>query len=255
MDDYDEEDEGDELRFLKPSQLGSLRQQALDANNAKKGVGNITAASSNNNKMNNNLVNGNAGYKGNPNQNMGMKVNPGLLDQKTLVALNMNNAQLGGLNINAAEVKRAGDINSMMGLSGFHGNGATVSNAAALGGNPNVGGSQVQSNNGLQGSSAASFPNGGYATGQHPSSMLMNMNGYNHPSSMMNMNLQNRHAAMQQQPQMMYHRSPLIPPSTGYYYNYSPPYSYPEAPNYNADHSTATHMFSDDNTSSSCSIM
>ena len=82
MDDYDEEDEGDELRFLKPSQLGSLRQQALDANNAKKGVGNITAASSNNNKMNNNLVNGNAGYKGNPNQNMGMKVNPGLLDKK-----------------------------------------------------------------------------------------------------------------------------------------------------------------------------
>ena len=36
MDDYDEEDEGDELRFLKPSQLGSLRQQALDANNARK---------------------------------------------------------------------------------------------------------------------------------------------------------------------------------------------------------------------------
>ncbi|OMO88085.1 putative chloroplast-targeted copper chaperone [Corchorus olitorius] len=151
-----------------------------------------------------------------------------------------------------------------MGLSGFHGNGGNVTNAAAaLGGNPNaIGGyHQVQSNNGLQGSSATSYPNGGYATGggQYPSSMLMNMNGYNYPSSMINMmNLQNRHAAMQQQPQMMYHRSPLIPPNTGYYYNYGPPpYSYPEVPNYNntTDHSAATHMFSDDNTSSSCSIM
>ncbi|XP_021292696.1 heavy metal-associated isoprenylated plant protein 37 [Herrania umbratica] len=263
MDDYDEEDEEDELQFLKSSQLGQLgqlgllRQQALDANNAKNGVGNITATSNNNNKMNNNLSNVNAGKKGNQNQNMGMKVNPGVLDQKTLAALKMNNAQLGGLNINAAEGKRGNDINSMMGLSGFHGNGPNVANAAALGGNPNaVGGFQVQSNNGLQGSSAASFPNGGYVNGQYPSSMLMNMNGYNYPSSMMNMmNLQNRHA-MQQQPQMMYHRSPLIPPSTGYYYNYGPPpYSYPEAPSYTADHSAATHMFSDDNTSSSCSIM
>ncbi|XVF02821.1 hypothetical protein REPUB_Repub04eG0207300 [Reevesia pubescens] len=260
MDDYDDEDEEDEMQFLKPSQLGQLgllRQQVLDATNAKKDVGNITAASSNHNKMNNNLINGNAGKNGNHNQNVGMKVNPGLLDHKTLAALKMNNAQLGGLNINAAaaaEGKRGNAINSMMGLSGFHGNGA---NAAALGGNPNaIGGFQVQSNNGLQGSSAASLPNGGYATGQHPSSMLMNMNGYNHPSSSM-MNMQNRHA-MQQQPQMMYHRSPLIPPSTGYYYNYNynpPPYSFPEAPNYNADHSAATHMFSDDNTSSSCSIM
>ncbi|XVE92061.1 hypothetical protein REPUB_Repub01dG0065000 [Reevesia pubescens] len=272
LDDYDDEDEEDELQFLKPSQLGQLdqlgllRQQALDANNAKKGVGNLTVASSNNSKMNNNHVNVNAGKKGNHNQNqnhnqnVGMNVNPGLLDPKTLAALKMNNAaQLGGLNINAAaEGKRGNDINSMMGLSGFHGNGANVSNAAAaaaLGGNPNaVGGFQVQSNNGLQGSSAACFPNGGYATGQYPSSMLMNMN----PTSMMNMmNLQNRHA-MQQQPQMMYHRSPLIPPSTGYYYNYNynpPPYSYPEAPNHNADHSAATHMFSDDNTNSSCSIM
>ncbi|XP_022734074.1 heavy metal-associated isoprenylated plant protein 37-like [Durio zibethinus] len=260
VDDYDEDDEEDELQFLKPSQLsqlGLLRQQVLDANNAKKGVGNVTAASSNNNKMNSNLINGNAGKKGNPNQNMGMTVNPGFLDQKTLAALKMNNAQLGGLNINAAaEGKKGNDTNSIMGLSGFHGNGANAANAAAFGGNPNaVGGFQVQSSNGLQGSTAARFPNGGYATCQYPSSMLMNMNGYNYPSSMMN--VQNRHT-MQQQPQMMYHRSPLIPPTTGYYYNYnnSPPYSFLEAPNYNADHSAATHMlFSDDNTSSSCSIM
>ncbi|XVE74724.1 hypothetical protein DITRI_Ditri12bG0040600 [Diplodiscus trichospermus] len=261
MDDYDEEDE---MQFLKPSQLGQLgqlallRQQALDANNAKKGVANVTASPGNNNKMNN-LVNGNAAKKGNHNQNMGMKINPGMLDQKTLAALKMNSAQLGGLNMNAAaEGKRGNEINSMMGFSGFHGNGANVSNAAALGGHPNaIGGFQVQSNNGLQGPSVTSIPNGGYATGQYPSSMLMNLNGYNYPSSTLNMmNLQNRHA-MQQQPQMMYHRSPLIPPSTGYYYNYNPPpYSFPEAPCYNADHSdAATHMFSDDSTSSSCSIM
>ncbi|KAL4361282.1 hypothetical protein GQ457_04G009030 [Hibiscus cannabinus] len=258
LDDYGEEDEDEELQFLKLNQLGQLgqlgglfRQQALDAaNNAKKGVGNINLGSSNNNNMNNNnVMKGDAGKKGNPNQNMGMKVGPGLLDPKTLAALKMNNA--------AAESKRGNDMNSMAGLSSFHGN---VPNASVVGANPNaVGGyHQVQSNNCLQGPHASSFPNGGYANGQYPSSMLMNINGYNYPPSVMNMNLQNRHA-MQQQPQMMYHRSPLIPPNTGYYYNYNPPppYLLPEVPNYNADHqpTATTHMFSDDNTSISCSIM
>ncbi|KAE8667736.1 AICARFT/IMPCHase bienzyme family protein [Hibiscus syriacus] len=253
MDDYDEKDEEDELQFLKSNQLGQLgqlggllKQQALDAsNNADKGVGNI------NPKNSNNVMNGNGGKKGNPNQNMGMKVNPGLYDQKTLAALKMNAA--------AAEVKHGNDMNSIPGLSGFHGNGANVvPNASVLAANPGAvaGYHQVQSNNCLQGPHASSFPNGGYATGQYPSSMLMNINGYNYPASMMNM--QSRHA-MQQQPQMMYHRSPLIPPSTGYYYNYNPPppYSFPEVHDFNVDHqSTATtHMFSDDNTSSSCSIM
>ncbi|GMJ13313.1 HEAVY METAL ASSOCIATED PROTEIN 5 [Hibiscus trionum] len=269
IDDYDEDDEEDEMQFLKPNQLGQLgqlggllRQQALDAaNNAKRGVGNISAGSSNNN----NMMSGNAGKKGNPNQNMGMKANPGLIDQKTLAALKMNNAQLGGVNLNAgAESKRGNDINSIAGLSGFHGTGANVvPNASVIGANPNgvAGYHQVQSNNCLQGPSATSFPNnGGFTSGQYPSPMLMNINGYNYPSSsMMNMmNLQNRHA-VQQQPQMMYHRSPLIPPSTGYYYNYNPPpYSFPEVPYYNADHQSTTataHMFSDDNTSSICSIM
>ncbi|KAK8627572.1 hypothetical protein V6N13_135181 [Hibiscus sabdariffa] len=264
MDDYDEEDE---MQFLKPNQLGQLdqlggllKQQALDAaNNAKKCVGNIFAGTSNNNhNISNNMMSGNAGTKGNPNQNMGMKVNPGLLDQKTLAALKMNNDQLSGLNLNAgADARRGNDMNSISGLSGFNGNCANViPNASVIGADPNgVGGyHQVQSNNCLQGPSATSFPNGG----QYPSPMLMNINGYNYPSSMVNMmNLQNRHA-VQQQPQMMYHRSPLIPPSTGYNYNNNPPpYSFPEVPNYNADHqSTATtHMFSDDNTSNICSIM
>uniref|UniRef100_A0A5B6ZJN2 HMA domain-containing protein n=1 Tax=Davidia involucrata TaxID=16924 RepID=A0A5B6ZJN2_DAVIN len=267
-DDEEEDDEEDELRVLmeKANQLGLLRQQAMGANNGNKGVGAIAAAS-------NNVGNGIAGKKGNQNQNMGMKANPGGIDQKTMATLKMNNGHLGGgggninINLNPGEVKRGNDINTLMGLAGFHGNGANINNvaaAAALGGNSNGlgGGFQAQPSNGFQGSSSSTgLPNGGFATGghHHPSSMLMNMNGYqqqyNNPSSSMMMNLQNRHAT--QQPQMMYHRSPFIPPSTGYYYdhnyNYSPvPYTYSE-PNYNGDHS-ATHMAIDENTSS-CSIM
>lgn len=261
FDDDEEDYEEEELRFLqeKANQLSLLRQQALDASNAKKGFGAIAA--SNNGKINNNVGNGNVQKKGNPNQNMGMKGSPGGIDQKTIAALKMNNPHLvGGGNINSGEVKRGNDINSMMGLGGFHGNGGNVAaTAAALGGSSNaLGGFQIQPNNGFQGSSAG-FPNGGFATGHHhPSPMLMNLNGnqYNHPSQMMmNMNMQqNRHAPMQQ-PQMMYHRSPFIPPSTGYYYNYSPapsPYTHCDT-NYSGDHS-ASHMFSDENTSS-CSIM
>ncbi|RHN61089.1 hypothetical protein MtrunA17_Chr4g0032861 [Medicago truncatula] len=56
--------------------------------------------------------------------------------------------------------------------------------------------------------SFAAIPNGGFVTGQYPSSMLMNMNGFNnHPFSLMNMLA--RHA-MQQQPQMMYYTSPFL---------------------------------------------
>jgi hypothetical protein len=262
-DDYldDEDEDGDDLRFLGPNQLGLLRQQAMDASNAKKGIGAIAATSNNGNKMNN-LVNGNAGNKGNPNQNIGMKVNPGGgIDQKAMAALQMKNAHLGGRSISAGEFHRGNDMNAMINLPGFHGNGANVSNAAAaiaaLGGNPNgLGGLQVQSNNN------AGFPTGGYATGQYPSSMLMNMNGHNHPTAAaLMMNMQNRNVS-QPPPQMMYHRSPYNPPTTGYYYNYSPapyPYPYPdpytEQPNYNGDHSAAsTEMLSDENTSS-CSIM
>ncbi|KAF3432209.1 hypothetical protein FNV43_RR26948 [Rhamnella rubrinervis] len=267
LDDDEEDDEEDELQFFreKANQLGLLRQQqAINANNAKKGVGAISAAP-NNGKINNNVGNGNAGKKGeHPNQNnMGMKVSPGGIDQKTMATLKMNNAHLGGGNIIAGgEAKRANDLSAMMSLAGFHGNGPNVGTAGALGGTSNGmgGGFQVQPNNGYQASSSAGFPSGGYATGQYPSSMMMNMNGYNHPSSMMNMNMQQqaRHA-MQQQPQMMYHRSPYVPPSTGYYYNYNPyppPYSYPSEPYYNTTtgDSSAAHMFSDENTSS-CSIM
>lgn len=265
--DDDEDDEDEEMRFIreKANQLQLLRQ-AADANNVKKGMGAISAVS-NNGKMNNG-GNANGGKKGGPNQNMGMKDSPGGgggLDQKTMAALKLNNAHLGGgESLNLGEAKRASDIGAMMNLAGFNGNGANVGSATVLGGNSNgLGGFPVQSNNMIPGSSAG-IPNGGLATGQYPSSLLMNMNGFNninHPSPsplMMNMNMQARHA-MQQQPQMMYHRSPYIPPNTGYYYNYnySPAnYSSYALPSYPVDdHSSAAHMFSDDNTSSGCSIM
>ncbi|GKV42922.1 hypothetical protein SLEP1_g50277 [Rubroshorea leprosula] len=255
LDDEEDDEEEDDFDMLNANELGQfglLRQHILDAKRSAAMAG----VASNNGKMNNNLGNGNAGKKVSPNQSVGMKVNPGVIDQKTMAALKMNNVHLGGGNINAAEGKMGNDVGSMMGLAGFHGNGINVPNAAALGANPNgVGGYQVQSGNGYQGSSAAGIPSGGYATGHYPSSMLPNINGYNNPAASMMMNMQNRHV-LQQQPQMMYHRSALIPPSTGYYYNYynPPQFSYPGQPNYNDEHSAATHMFSDENTTG-CSIM
>lgn len=251
-DDYyddEEDDEDDELRFLHE------KTNQLMQNTAKKGAGAISA-DSNNCKMTNN-----GGKKGSPTQNVGMKGTPpsGGLDQKTMTALKMNNAHSsGGENLNLAEAKRTSDIGTMMSLAGFHGNNA---GNTILGSNPNgFAGS---------GSSSSGLANGGFATSGHqcPSSPMMNMNGFNNQasSSLMNMNMMNmqgRLALQQQQPQMMYQRSPMVPLSTGfYYYNYNNDYvptNYSHAPpNYyytGNDHSAA-HMFSDDNTNSGCSIM
>ncbi|KAL3830812.1 hypothetical protein ACJIZ3_019614 [Penstemon smallii] len=132
-----------------------------------------------------------------------------------------------------SEGKRGNDISSMMNLAGFHGNGA----AATI--NPNGNGFQVQPNN--------VYP--GLASGHNNNNPMMNMNGFQQYNNAMN--LQNR------QPQMMYNRSPFVPPSTGYYYNYGHgqvlPYSYNEPGHGYGDH-TASHMFSDENPSS-CSVM
>ncbi|XP_062111061.1 heavy metal-associated isoprenylated plant protein 37-like [Humulus lupulus] len=285
FDDEEEEEEEDDIRFFreKVNQLGLLRQQAMEANEAKRNSQAAAMASAQNNgKINNNgsIPNGNSGKKAQPNQNMGMKASPGGIDPKTMAALKLsNNPQFGGGNMNAAgEGRRPSDLNNMLNLGGFHGSGPSLSTSAGMGGNPinGLGGYQLQSNNNGYPASSTGLPNG-YATGQYPSSMLMNMNGYNNhtsPSStspmMTNMNTMNmhqarQHAMMQQQPQVMYQRSPFIPPSTGYYYNYSPypaqaapahpiPYSYAE-PSYGSGSDTsAAHMFSDENTNG-CSIM
>ncbi|KAK2405168.1 Heavy metal transport/detoxification superfamily protein [Trifolium repens] len=267
-DDDDEEEDDPESRYIREAanQIQMMRQQAVDANNAKKAIGA---------KMNNagNNVNGNGGKKGNSNQNMvGMKMKESAngVDQKTIAAMKLNNGHLvGNESINLGESKRASasDIGAMMNLAGFNGNG--VGNATILSGNSNgLGGFPVQSNNTnmIQGSSAVAIPNGGFVTGQYPASMMMNMNmnGFNnHPTSLMNMNMQQaRHVMQQQQPQMMYHRSPYVPPNTGYYYNYNNNNNYiPSNANYSSyampsedQDNSAAHMFSDDNTSS-CSIM
>ncbi|KEH44131.1 putative heavy metal-associated domain, HMA [Medicago truncatula] len=240
--DEDEEEEDEEMRFIRErtNHLQMLKQ-ANDANNVKKGI--IA-------KMNN-AGNGNSGKKGNPNQNMVMKEGANGIDQKTLAAMKLNNAHLvGNESLNLGESKRASDIGAMMNLAGFNGNNNNgAGSATVVGGNSNGLG-------GFPAGSTASIPNGGFVTGQYPPSMLMNMNGFNnHPSSLMNM--QARHA-MQQQPQMMYHRSPFVPPNTGYHYNYNnyipANYSYANAC-YPTEDNSAAHMFSDDNTTSSCSIM
>lgn len=269
LDSEEDDYEDDEIMYIKQkaaNQLNLLRQQSIDANNASKIIGA--------GKMNKNGGNGN-GKKGNPNQNMGG------IDQKTLAALKLNNTHLANGTINTGEIKRGGnDTSSMMGnFAAYHGNGANNIMAAALGGNANgiEGIQQFQPSIGIQataGGISTGLPNGiNFGAGHHnpinqSSVMMMNMNGYpqqfNHPSAAaaMMMNLQNRQAMQQPQPQMMYHRSPLIPPSTGYYYNYnnSVPYTstYNEPINYGppttGDHSAASHMLSDENTSS-CSVM
>ncbi|PIN26002.1 Copper chaperone [Handroanthus impetiginosus] len=184
-------------------------------------------------EANANKGNNNAGKKGNTNQSMGIEAKSvGGIDQKTLAALKMKNEQLVGGKMNQSGVgKKANDIGTMMNLAGFHGHGAQ-NIAAALGGN------STGFQGALQGAHGGGFPVNGLGGGQsNLSSMMMNMNGY------------------QQQPQMMYNRSPFVPPSTGYYYyNYGPvPYNLTADPGYGGAHS-ATHMFSDENTSS-CSIM
>ncbi|XP_010257946.1 PREDICTED: heavy metal-associated isoprenylated plant protein 3-like [Nelumbo nucifera] len=264
--DDDEDEDEDDLQFLrdKMGHLAMLRQQANEANSAKKGgAGAVHIPASSNGKVNN-AGNGSASKKGgaggvgNFNQNMGLKAASIGIDQRNMAATKMGNAHLGGGNINSG---KANDINPMLNLAGFHGHGA---DGGGLGGNGV--GIQAQTNNRFQGSSAG-FPAaaGGFAAGGHqpPPMMMPTMQGYQHPSSSV-MNLQNRHNVNNMmmmndtrymQPQMMYYRSPIIPPNTGYYYNYnynSAPYPsvYPEN---RADHSAA-YMFSDENTNG-CSIM
>ncbi|GAB2226650.1 hypothetical protein Droror1_Dr00022466 [Drosera rotundifolia] len=252
----DEEDE-DEIEDEKIKSIRGLllRQQAAAAE------ANGAAGVPSNVRVMNNVLNGGGGKKGNAVQNVVIKPNPagGAIDPKTIAALQMNNQHMA---MNSADPRTGmgmgNEIGTMLGnLQGAGGYQGNNQNIAPLGGNMNgFGGYQVQQQ-------TNGFPNNGMVTGNHPSSMMMNVNGYNHPSSSIMMN---RFAAMQQ-PQMMYHRSPYIPATIGYYYGYNPaPYSYMEQPSYHYHHqqqqqqhypseNTAAHMFSDENTSSSCSIM
>ncbi|KAL9251869.1 Heavy metal-associated isoprenylated plant protein 37-like protein [Drosera capensis] len=247
--DEEEEDEieDERMKFIRGLQL---RQQAAAAE------ANGAAGVPNNVRVMNNVVNGGGGKKGNAAQNVVVNPNPGggAIDPKTIAALKMNNQQ--HMAMNSADPRMGmgmgNEIGTMLGnLQGGGGYQGNNLNIAPLGGNMNgFGGYQVQQQ-------TNGFPNNGLVTGNHPSSMMMNVNGYNHPSSS---TMMNRITAMQQ-PQIMYHRSPYIPVTTGYYYGYNPaPYSYMEQPSYHyhqhyPSENTAAHMFSDENTSSSCSIM
>ncbi|KAF4404474.1 hypothetical protein G4B88_005860 [Cannabis sativa] len=140
------------------------------------------ASAQNTGKINNNGNNNPHGMKGQQNQNMGMKASPhGEIDPKTLATLSMSsNPQFVGRNMNAAvDGRRASDLNNMMNLGGFHGNGPNFSTCVGSGGNPINGlggGYKLQSNNNGFSASSTGLPNG-YATGQYPPSMM------NHTSS------------------------------------------------------------------------
>ncbi|KAI3696257.1 hypothetical protein L1987_79268 [Smallanthus sonchifolius] len=242
-DDYDEDDDEEHEEELmqtpKPNQLAFLRQQqqhaaAVAANNARN-------SKNNNNSISNNNINEKPIKGGSGNGKKG--------------------------NLNLGEGKRVNDMSSVMNnLAGFGGGGGAGAGGVGggdgglgnVGGFGNLGGMQIPQKNAVLGSGVAGFhlPNGG---------LPMATGGYN-PSSQaaMMMNMQNRQAMQHQQPQMMYNRSPVIPPATGYYYNYNPaPYTYNEHPqNYyiaangggGGGHNSAAYMFSDENTSS-CSVM
>lgn len=235
------------------NQLNLLMQQTAEANHARKMLEAVQNAAQNKGKMNNQ-----GGKRGNQNQNMGMNVNAGGgIDPKLLAAMKLNNVQFAAGN--PGEIRRVGlpnDVNSLMmeNFAGFQG-GNSNNIAAAPGGIY-----QVQPNAGIQGGSS-SGPN----FSNYPA---YNINSYpqqlNPEAAAMLMNMQNRQVMMQQpqaQPQMMYQRSPIVPPSTtGYYYNYNQgPYAPYNKPAYYtssgaAADQSASQMFSDENTSG-CSIM
>lgn len=115
-------------------------------------------------------------------------------------------------NHNQIEGTVGNDISAMMNLAGFHGSGAGILGS----------GFQLQPNAFNVGNNAVASANG-YGT-------MMNM--------------------QQQQPQMMYSRTPLVPPTTGYYYGYG-------AVPYGGGGGSGARVFDDDieNASGGCSIM
>ncbi|XP_008806263.2 heavy metal-associated isoprenylated plant protein 37-like [Phoenix dactylifera] len=235
-DDDDDEDDGlDELPFLNMNQINFLRQASNAAANAKKtGHGNP-------------MGNGNsgAGNKGGGNPNQNQMKNPNGSQQKGIDVPGhskiVNGVHLGGGNPHAGEGRRVNDINGMM--MGLHGLGANKG-----------GGFQ---GNGFPGYTR--FPSNGEGNGgHHQSPMMVNMQGYQaHPSSIMN-NLRGHnnnmmmHPSTYMQPQMMYHRSPQIPPYTGYYHHLYPNPYHPNNQSENDDY--GVHLFSDENTKG-CIVM
>lgn len=252
-DGFDDEEEDDELRFFgdKMKQLNLLKQSnnaaAAAAANAKK-----------NGKPSGNGNNGGGGKKGgaNPNQATGLKGS------------------------NAAPHNKVGNGASLLGggaVEGKMGNGLLgVAGLQGLGGGNGMGLHQAQQQPGTNFS--AGFPANGNGNGggfgvnhqQSPPlmmplqdqgylnqapSMMMNLRGLNTTTNNNNNINMLMNESRYMQPQVMYNRSPQIPPYTGYYYY---PYPYYLSP-YLSYHSTETggrgHPCSDENTTSMCAVM
>nr|XP_009418135.1 PREDICTED: neurogenic protein mastermind-like [Musa acuminata subsp. malaccensis] len=252
-DGFDDEEEDDELRFFgdKMKQLNLLKQSnnaaAAAAANAKK-----------NGKPGGNGNNSGGGKKGgaNPNQATGLKGSNAAPHNKV-----GNGAPL--LGGGAVEGKLG---NGLLGVAGLQG----------LGGGNGMGLHQAQQQPGTNFS--AGFPangngnGGGFGVNHHQSpplmmplqdqgylnqapSMMMNLRGLNTTTNNNNNINMLMNESRYMQPQVMYNRSPQIPPYTGYYYY---PYPYYQSP-YLSYHSTETgghgHPCSDENTTSMCAVM
>ncbi|URE28941.1 Heavy-metal-associated domain [Musa troglodytarum] len=244
-DDFDEfdddldEDEDDELGFIgdKIKQLNLLKQ----ANNAAAAA--AAAAKKNGNPGGNGNNGGAKKGAGNPNQAIGLK-GPAGLQPKGFPAAPNNKMSSGGNNLSA-------------GLQG-------------LGGSSGLGAHQAQQQPGANFS--AGFPaaggNGGFGVNNQANLMMNSLGpGYqNQPSSMM-MNLRGlsnnmlMNESRYMQPQVMYNRSPQIPPYTAYCNPYPCPYPHPSyyrSPHVHHHPETGggygDHLFSDENTSS-CVVM
>ncbi|KAH6814949.1 Heavy metal transport/detoxification superfamily protein [Perilla frutescens var. frutescens] len=207
----DEEQEDHEMQRIREKiNQLALLKHQAEAS-AKKGNGGLMAAAAVSSNGGNK-----AGKKGNSVAGQNIPV-----DQKTMAALKMKNElQQGGTNTGTntnmsmhGDGRWGNDISSMMSFGGFHGNGGGV--LGGSGGFP-------------------AMPGGGFP--------------FNGSGSNAYMGLQNMHGF--QQPQMLFNRSPFVPPSTGYYYNYGAS----AAPPYDGGDHAGSHMFSDENTSS-CRVM
>ncbi|URE44526.1 Heavy-metal-associated domain [Musa troglodytarum] len=225
-DDDDDEEFADDVRFLDDIKEFNLLMPPNNATASAKKNGNGNGSA------------GGSATRGGGNKSGG---NPNLnhMQHPNKSAKNGTNAaaqqKLVNTSRNAGEGRRMADINGMTalgfnGLGGYNGGGFRGSGFHGYTGLPSHGGEQHQ----------------------HP--MLVNKQGYQaRPSSMMSSNLGGNNMMMMHdnrymQPQMMYLRSPQIPPYAAYYN------CYPSHHDQSNQSCNVTHLFSDENTKG-CVVM
>lgn len=226
-DEDDDGDEEDDLSFLeeKLNQLNLLKQANSAANAKSNGNGSSSG--------------GKKGAGAGPNLNNGGMRNPNGLELKGMNATS---------NTNFVSNPILGNVGGLQGLT--NGLPSTGISGGFGGGNIPQGQSQpspmMMNFNGSHG---------------HPSSMMMNMRNLNNNGNIKNWNgiysngnnmMLNESRYMQ--PQLMYNRSPQIPPFTGYY---PTPYYYHNISNSSSNRQSedyTAHLFSDEE-ESSCAVM